>query len=152
MSCCDDSKQTAPVVRILLMDDEEMIRDVTGRMLKSLGHDHVIVSNGHDAVEAFKKALEAANPFHMVILDWYVKEGMGGAETARRLLRIDPSALILASSGDHALKDDGEFAECGFAGILSKPYSLRELKESIERFVSRLELRGARRTSSEGLQ
>jgi hypothetical protein len=71
--------------KILVMDDEEMIRDLAVELLSSLGYDAVVAQDGVEAIELFRKARERGEPFCAVILDLTVPGGMGGEETLRNV-------------------------------------------------------------------
>jgi len=117
----------APTERILLMDDEEELRVLSAKMLAHLGYDAETAADGRTAVEAYQSAREAGKPFGLVILDLTVKSGMGGKEALRELQQLDPQVLAVVSSGyneDPVMTDPRRY---GFAGVLPKPYALREL-------------------------
>jgi PAS domain S-box-containing protein len=116
--------QVAPIVshKILVMDDEAVIRRVLQRMLRAAGQEVVLVENGNQAAEEFAKAFAADEPFDAAFLDMTIPGGMGGGETMKRLRSIDPSIIIVISSGysDQTLT--------GVDAYLSKPYSLDDLR------------------------
>jgi PAS domain S-box-containing protein len=114
-------------VKILLMDDDEMIQDVSRKMLQLLGHEVDIVANGTEAIKAFQKAEDEFVPYSIVILDLTIPGGMGGEATSLELLAIDPSLKLLVASG---YSDDpivANYREYGFAGSIVKPFHLEEL-------------------------
>ncbi len=113
--------------RILLMDDEAIIRDITGQMLIRLGYDAAITKDGAEAISLYKKAMDAGKPFAVVILDLTVRGGMGGKETMRELLEIDPHVKGIVSSGYSADPAMAAFESHGFCGALAKAYNMREL-------------------------
>jgi PAS domain S-box-containing protein len=117
--------------KILVMDDEELIRNIAGEMLKALGHTVEFAEHGGVAIEKYLAAREAGNPFDIVILDLTVRGGLGGKETNSRLLAIDSGAKIIVSSGysdDAAMADHRAY---GFAACLTKPYQLDELTKTL---------------------
>ncbi len=75
---------------ILVMDDEELVRDVAGQILETLGYQVQLAANGAEAIELYKKAGESAKPFDVVLMDLTIPGGMGGREAVRELLKIDP--------------------------------------------------------------
>ncbi len=121
-------------VRVLLMDDEPMIRDLAGRMFENLGYEYSLAEDGQDALDQYEEARRQEDPFHIVILDWNVSRGMGGCEAAERLRVIDPEAVIIASSGDTAFAGNDDRIERYFTGTVAKPYTMRELKLALTRF------------------
>ena len=113
--------------RVLLMDDEEMILEVSSAMLKRLGYEVWVSQDGASALETYRQARKAGNPFDAVILDLTVPGGLGAKETIGPLLQVNPQAKVIVSSGfadDPSLTD---FQSFGFAGFLPKPYNLTQL-------------------------
>jgi CheY-like chemotaxis protein len=122
--------------RILVMDDEEIVRNVTGELLGVLGHDAVFADRGEAAIAAYREARAAGRPFDLVILDLTIRGGMGGVETAARLREIDPGLKAVASSG---YSDDAvlsAFREQGFTAFLKKPYNLGSLRETLDALLA----------------
>ena len=82
-------------LRILLMDDEDMIRELASEMLGFLGHQVVTVADGREAIEAYRKAMESLTPFDVVILDLTIPGGIGGKEAAAGLLEMDSDVRMV---------------------------------------------------------
>ncbi len=123
--------------RILFMDDERVIRNLAKAMLELGGYKVVVVANGREAIEVYKKAAAAGDQFSAVILDLTVRGGMGGIETASELLRTDPGAAIIMSSG---YSDDAAIArlrEIGCVELIPKPYMIHELLGTVKRALTR---------------
>ncbi len=122
--------------RILVMDDEQDIRRLMGRMLHKLGHVSVEVSEGSEAVTAFKTARDQGRPFELVILDLTIPGGMGGLETAAVLKELDPDVPLVVASGysdDPVVANAGKY---GFSGILPKPFTKDELQRMVENLTA----------------
>jgi PAS domain S-box-containing protein len=122
--------------RILVMDDEKMISDVTLAMLRALGYESEAVADGAQALERYRAAQHSARPFDAVIMDLTIPGGMGGVETVMSLRKIDPAARVLVVSGyadSGALADYGQH---GFDGLLAKPFSLRDLAIAVRSLLS----------------
>jgi CheY-like chemotaxis protein len=118
--------------KILVMDDEELIRKALSRMLERLGYQADGVGDGKEALEKYRKTLQEGTPYRAVIMDLTIPGGMGGKETVRELLKIDPQAKVIVSSGyshDRLLAD---YRHYGFSGIMVKPYETRKLSEVLE--------------------
>ena len=117
--------------RVLLMDDEPGIRDAVGEMLECLGFEVVVCRDGRAAIECYKLAQVAGSPFDAVLMDLTIVGGMGGKETIRHLLELDPAIKAVASSG---YSDDPVMAHhhnYGFRAVLTKPYTLKELETTL---------------------
>jgi PAS domain S-box-containing protein len=113
--------------RILLMDDEGLIRRGARLMLRSARYEVVCAEHGEDAVELYRHAHANERPFDAVILDITVADGMGGLECLERLRAVDPDVCAIVSSGyceDPVMAQPHAY---GFRGVLPKPYSLEEL-------------------------
>jgi len=119
--------------RILFMDDEKMIRDVTGALLTHMGYEVSCVGDGVEVIELYQKAKEENNPFSGVVLDLTIPGGMGGRKTMQKLLELDPGIKVIISSGygDDPLIQD--FREYGFKGAITKPYKIEELTDTLQR-------------------
>ncbi len=117
--------------RILVMDDEQMIRNLLSEILTYLGFEVVTVTNGDEAIEAYRVGKNEGSTFSLVIMDMTIPGGKGGRETITELRKIDPDVKALVSSGyanDPVLSD---YKAYGFAGILAKPYRVEDLSAII---------------------
>jgi two-component system cell cycle sensor histidine kinase/response regulator CckA len=115
--------------RILVMDDEEMVRDVMGLMLKRLGYQVDFAVNGAEAVALYAAARQEGRPFSAVIFDLTVPGGMGGQEALHQILERDPGVKAIVSSGYSDDPSMANFKACGFKGVITKPYKITELSE-----------------------
>ncbi len=117
--------------RVLVMDDEPVVRQVATDMLASLGCDVETCCDGAEAVSRHKEARAAGRPFAAIVLDLTVPGGPGGARAAEELRRVDPDVRLIASSGytEDALM--AGFRGHGFDAVLPKPYSLEQLREAL---------------------
>lgn len=113
--------------RILIMDDEEIIRAAAGSMLQRIGYEVDFASNGNEAIEMYQKAKESQRPFDAVIMDLTIPGGMGGEEAIRGLLAIDPKVKAVVSSGYHNNPVMADYRRHGFCAVLAKPYRITEL-------------------------
>jgi two-component system cell cycle sensor histidine kinase/response regulator CckA len=118
--------------RILVMDDEKGVREVAGRMLRHIGYEDVeFAADGARAVRLYKAAMASGHPFSVVILDLTIVGGMGGSETIKQLLKIDPGVKAIVSSGYADESVMAEYKDHGFSGMVAKPYSLGELGKAV---------------------
>jgi len=117
--------------KVLVMDDEELVRDVSNALLTHIGYKVEVAVEGVEAIEMYRKAMESGKPFDMVILDLTNKFGMGGVETIKRLLEIDPDVKAIVATGYSCDPIISNFREHGFRGALPKPFSMDELKTAL---------------------
>jgi two-component system, cell cycle sensor histidine kinase and response regulator CckA len=113
--------------RILVMDDEEIIREVAAAILGHLGYNAVVCCDGNEAIELYRQAITAKEPFAAVIMDLTIPGGLGGKETIKNLLEIDKGVVGIVSSGYSNDPILSRYKDYGFSGIVEKPYSLDEL-------------------------
>jgi PAS domain S-box-containing protein len=123
--------------RILVMDDEAAIRELTSQLLGTLGYEVTAVSDGLEALRLYERALRRGEHFQAVILDATVRGGMGGVATIERLRSMDPkvNAIICSGYSDEAALS--EFLAYGFRGALPKPFTRSELADALQRTFER---------------
>ena len=122
--------------KILIMDDEELIRNIAGTQVKVLGNEVEVAENGETAIAKYTSAMETGKPFDIVILDLTVRGGMGGRETIERLLAIDPGVRAIVSSGYSDNDVVADYQKYGFRASLSKPYRLVDLRDTLNALLS----------------
>jgi len=123
--------------RILVMDDEEVVREVAGKMLSHLGYDVEFAEDGVEAIELYKESYESEEPFDVVILDLTVPGGMGGREAIEELLKIDEDVKAVVSSGYSNDRIISDYRKYGFSGVITKPYSLKELSDVLRSIITK---------------
>ena len=121
---------------ILIVDDEEMIRDLTREMLESVGYQVDTAAEGQEAIEKFIDAETSGKPFDAVIMDLTMPTGMDGKTACEKLLQLYPGAQIIASSGYFADATMADFDSFGFTGRISKPFRLEFLQKELSRVIS----------------
>jgi len=121
--------------KILIMDDEKMVRDISGEMLRSLGYDAYFAEHGAGAVEMYKAALDAGEPFDAVIMDLTIPGGMGGSEAIGKLRAIDPDVRAIVSSGYSNDPIMAAHQEYGFKAVMIKPYNLKNFSTVLREVV-----------------
>lgn len=119
--------------RILVMDDEELIRSLALSILSRLGYQAVSCSDGAEALRLYQESLKSNEPFSAVILDMTVPGGMGGKETAERIRALDKDAVLIISSGYSTDSLVGETGENIFDASLKKPYNLAQFARILEK-------------------
>ncbi len=118
--------------KILVMDDEEIIREFTCRILTRIGYEVETASDGAEAIELYKKAKDSGKPFDVVLLDLTVPGGIGGKEAMNKLLEIDPHIKAIVSSGYSNDPIMSRYKEFGFKNVVSKPYTMTELSKTLK--------------------
>jgi len=113
--------------RILLMDDEAVIRDVAKEVLEFLGYEASLAKDGESMLEIFKKANAEGKPFDVVILDLTIPGGPGGKEVVKELTKIDPAIKVIAASGYSNDPVMANYKAYGFNGILPKPFTIKDV-------------------------
>lgn len=119
--------------KILIMDDEELIRNVVQELLGRLGYEVQTANDGTAAIEIYKNALQTDNPFDLAILDLTVPGGIGGKECIETLKKIHPGVKAIVSSGYSNNPIMSEYRRYGFSGVIVKPYRLSDLIEVLQK-------------------
>ena len=114
---------------VLVMDDEEMIRDLASEMLRELGFHVWTCADGDEAVSLYKSAHGSDTPFVAVIMDLTIPAGKGGKEAAREILDFDPQARLIVSSGYSNDPIMADYVSHGFVSAIAKPYSFHKLAD-----------------------
>ncbi|MBN1576125.1 MAG: response regulator [Chitinispirillaceae bacterium] len=121
--------------RVLVMDDEECVREVLGKMLKKMGYTVVQTKNGDEALLLYGIAERSREPFALAILDLTITCGMGGRETCQKILKVNAGAVLIAASG---YADDSVMVQpdrYGFTDRIIKPFRHGELAELLNRIT-----------------
>ncbi len=132
----EEEKIFADSGKILVVDDEKMVRDVTSNMLNLIGYESESAGDGAEAVEVYKKAKESQQSFDAIILDLTIPGTMGGRETIKKLIEIDPEVKAIVCSGYSNDPVMANFREYGFSGFLVKPYRVEELNEILHKVMT----------------
>jgi PAS domain S-box-containing protein len=114
-------------IPVLIMDDEVLITMAAGQILVGEGYDVILTGNGIDSLDMYREAIKSENPFKLIILDLTVPGGMGGVETLRAIIEIDPDAQAIVTSGYLEDAVMSNFKEYGFIAALPKPFSRDDL-------------------------
>ncbi len=118
--------------RILIMDDDQMILDTVADLLSFLGYNVITAHDGQEALNLYSEALKQGKNVDLVIMDLTIPGGMGGKETIKKLMELDPSARAIVSSGYSNDPIMAAFRDYGFMGVVAKPFKIEELSQIID--------------------
>ncbi|MGD9401155.1 MAG: response regulator [bacterium] len=118
--------------RILVVDDEETVRDVARSMLEICGYEVVTVSNGLEAVDYYR---DHGGRIDLVVIDMVMPE-MNGRECFRALREMDPNIRAVLSTGYGADGEAKEIVQEGMAGLVLKPFSKGALAATVQEALS----------------
>ncbi len=130
---------------ILVMDDEQIIREVAGEILTAAGFQVESCADGRQAVQRYRRKLDGDIAYDAVIMDLTIPGGMGGREAAVQILEIDPEAVLIVSSGYSNDPVVADFRRFGFRGAVIKPFAAETLVAEVQRLVG-----GGRRDATSG--
>lgn len=119
--------------RILIMDDEMLVREMLADMLDYLGYDAECVTDGEQALRRYREELDGATPFEVVILDLTIPGGMGGLEALDGLKQLDADVRTIVSSG---ATDSIDPQERGFSAAIAKPFKMNDLQQAIRQLIA----------------
>jgi signal transduction histidine kinase len=117
--------------RIMIMDDDDQIREMAAKMLTLFGYEVVQARDGEEALSLYQQGQQAGASVDLVIMDLTIPGAMGGKEAISKLLAIDPAAKAIVSSG---YANDPVMANCrdyGFRAVISKPFQITALNDMI---------------------
>lgn len=121
--------------KILIMDDDDMVRHVAGEILKSVGYKVEFAKDGTEAIDLYQKAKASGESFDVVIMDLTIQGGMGGREAIKKLLTIDPQVRAVVSSGYSNDPIMSNFKDHGFSAVISKPYNVADMSKTLHDLI-----------------
>jgi PAS domain S-box-containing protein len=123
--------QNAKSLKIMIMDDQEIVRETARVILESLDHQVTCVSGGREAIELYKKSMAAEQKFDLLIMDLTVPGDLGGQETIKEILKFDPNAKAIVTSGYSTDPVMANFKDYGFCAVIAKPFLVADFKDKI---------------------
>jgi PAS domain S-box-containing protein len=136
LDCAEEARFVTGKGRILVMDDEEAVRDVAQGMLEILGYSVTLAKDGTEAIEIYKAAMASGAPFDSVLMDLTIPGGMGGMEAVKRIREIDSKVKAIVCSGYSNDTIMANYNSFGFRAVVPKPYSLKQLGGAISEVLS----------------
>ena len=134
----DETRVRAEVVRfpggtetVLLVDDEDLVRELAKRILSRAGYTVLAATNGREALQVYEKDVKRIS---LVLLDLIMPE-MDGKQCLKELLKLDPGARVLVASGYSADGPTKEALESGARWFVSKPYDMGQLLQTVRRVL-----------------
>ncbi len=133
----DTAPRLAPALRfgtgrILFLDDDPKICELTAGMLTALEYTHDVVRTGEDAIACYRRYLNVGRPYDAVILDLNVVGGMGGEECFKKLRDLHPEVRAIVNSGYDSEEMARRYLDMGFVGYIAKPYRVGDLGRAIK--------------------
>lgn len=122
--------------KILLIDDERILLEVTSSMLIHLGYEVATAECHEEALAIYGKAKEAGRPFSLIIMDLTLRGDEGGETAIRRWLAIHPEVKAIISSGYVRDPVIEEYWKYGFTGAIMKPYTIAELEKALAKVIT----------------
>jgi CheY-like chemotaxis protein len=119
--------------KILVVDDEKMILQITDQILRQAGYEVSLAQEGPQAVKLYQEAIQQAKPFELVIVDLTLAGSMGGMETMQHLWELEPKTRAIVTSGYVEDPTVTHYKEFGFSAALKKPYGLSDLINAVEK-------------------
>lgn len=130
--------------RVLLLEDDVLLRNLMVRTLKREGYEVVETADGSDTVKAYSEAMMARQPFDLVLIDLTIPLGMGGARAMQLLRQVDPEVDAIVSSGNRSDPAMLQPSAHGFADVLPKPYDSEDLVRVTKQVLERRKRRFAK--------
>jgi PAS domain S-box-containing protein len=135
-----DEEKTRLIIgkgKILVMDDEESIREVAIQMLSKIGYEVALANDGKQAIAMYEQAQKSGEPFDIVIMDLTIPGGMGGKEAIQMLKQLDPNVTALVSSGYSNDPIMSRFKDYGFQGVVKKPYRIQDMSDALRSVIAK---------------
>jgi len=122
-------------IKVLLMDDDEIVRETSSLMLEHLGHKVTTAQEGKEAILLYLKAKDECNPYDLVMIDIMISGGMGGIETIKTIHSQAPDANFIIASGYTDNISISDLKKYGVNGFLRKPYTIPDLNKIISEAI-----------------
>jgi PAS domain S-box-containing protein len=121
--------------KILIMDDDEMVRDIAQAMLTYLGAEVLLSADGAEAIQLYKEAMNSPSPVQLVIMDLTIPGGMGGKDAVKEIHKLNPEAKVVVSSGYSNDPIVANFRDYGFCASIVKPFQIEDLVRALNKVL-----------------
>ncbi|MFH1117264.1 MAG: ATP-binding protein [Pseudomonadota bacterium] len=122
--------------RILVMDDEELIRTLAKELLTLHGYEVDLARDGAEALKLYRRSMAAGNRYDLVVMDLTIPGGMGGKQAMGEMIRLDPNVKSIVSSGYSNDPVMSDYKRHGFKAVLPKPYDGRQMCDLVEKLLT----------------
>ncbi|MCG8481601.1 MAG: response regulator [Spirochaetales bacterium] len=117
--------------RVLLVEDDPLVRRSMERTLQSVGCIVIAVESGDRAIELFRQELAEERYFHLLITDLAMPGRNNGVQLLQRVRELDPDIPAVLSSGILHRDDIPPYREAGFQFVLRKPFGEPEIRRAL---------------------
>ena len=131
-----DDKLVIGSGKILIMDDDDAVRDVGSRTLSFIGYEVECAKDGSEAIDLYKKAMESRKPFDVVIMDLTIPGGMGGMDAIKKLKGVCNKVKAIVFSGYSNDPIIANYEKYGFKGVICKPFEIIEMNEVLQKVIN----------------
>jgi CheY-like chemotaxis protein len=122
---------------VLVVDDQDAVRQSAQRLLEKLGYRTIAAADGQQAIELYRQHARTAEPVSAVLLDMTLPGGLDGEEVKDEIRRMDGSARVIATSGWFDDGAENQLLNQGYVGVLPKPYAVEELSQTMHEALRR---------------
>lgn len=134
--CSSEPIQSKKQLRVLVMDDEDVVRAILRRMLMRLGHEVILSTNGNEAIAIHQQQLDSGETIDLFIMDLTIPGGMGGQEAITPLKTQNPNVRVIVTSGYSNDTIMCNYTDYGFSAAIAKPFETAHIREAIDKAMA----------------
>lgn len=121
---------------LLVVDDEDGVRRALSQIAELMGFEVATAATSDEALAIYRNRLQEDRPYDSVLLDLNLRGPLNGFDVFQAIRRMDPNALVVATSGQHFEGDTERYLALGFAGFLPKPYTLEQFDSTMREVLA----------------